>query len=97
MLTNVSGCGGDAKPGAAGQDVADTVAPVADREPLESRARFRDAAETAGVRFTYHDGQEAGHFAILEMLGGGVALFDYDADGTLDIFLPGGGRFGPDN
>jgi hypothetical protein len=41
----------------------------------------------------YRDGQEAGHFAILESLGGGVALFDCDADGDLDLYIPGGGRF----
>jgi hypothetical protein len=64
--------------------------------PIETLARFADVTEASGVKFIYRDGQEAGHFAILEMLGGGVALFDYDADGTLDIFLPGGGRYGPD-
>src|SRR5205814_7618366 len=30
---------------------------------------------------------------ILESLGGGVALIDYDGDGFLDIFIPGGGYY----
>ena len=37
------------------------------------------------------NGEEADHYAILESLGGGVGLLDYDGDGLLDIFLTGGG------
>jgi hypothetical protein len=62
----------------------------------DTLARFVDVTETSGVRFQYRDGQEAGHYAILESLGGGVALFDYDGDGALDVFLPGGGKYGPE-
>jgi hypothetical protein len=47
----------------------------------------------SGIDFTYRNGQEAGYYAILESLGGGVALFDYDGDGLLDIFVTGGGYF----
>jgi len=47
----------------------------------------------AGIDFTYRNGEEAGQFAIVESLGGGVGLFDYDGDGHLDLFLPGGGSF----
>ncbi len=58
---------------------------------------FEDVTAASGVRFTYRNGEEAGHCAILESLGGGVALIDYDGDGLLDIFLTGGGYFdGPD-
>jgi len=54
---------------------------------------FRDMTEESGIRFTYRNGQEAGHYAILESLGGGVGLIDYDGDGRLDIFVTGGGYF----
>ena len=59
-------------------------------------ARFEDVADRAGVVFTYHNGEEAGQFSILESLGGGVAVWDYDGDGTLDLFFPGGGRLTAD-
>jgi hypothetical protein len=54
---------------------------------------FRDRTADSGVRFTYRNGQEANHYAILESLGGGVALIDYDGDGLLDVFVAGGGYF----
>jgi hypothetical protein len=54
---------------------------------------FEDITCSCGVEFTYHNGEEAEHASILESLGGGVALLDYDGDGLLDIFLTGGGFF----
>ena len=54
---------------------------------------FEDATAASGVAFTYRNGEEAGEFAIIESLGGGVALVDYDGDGLLDVFLPGGGYY----
>jgi hypothetical protein len=58
---------------------------------------FEDVTAASGVTFTYRNGEEAGHFSILESLGGGVGLIDYDRDGRLDVFLTGGGYYdGPD-
>jgi hypothetical protein len=58
---------------------------------------FEDMTASSGVNHSYRCGQEAGHYAILELLGGGVGLLDYDGDGLLDIFVTGGGYFdGPD-
>jgi hypothetical protein len=65
------------------------------RSPTESpppQPWFEDVAADAGVNFTCRNGED-GRFTILESLGGGVALLDYDRDGDLDILLAGGGRF----
>ena len=52
---------------------------------------FVDAAREAGVDFVYRNGM-TGRFWFPEIMGGGVALFDYDNDGRLDIYLVQGGR-----
>ncbi|MCO6456995.1 MAG: CRTAC1 family protein [Pirellulaceae bacterium] len=59
----------------------------------QSPQLFRDVAEEAGIQFTYRNGEEADQYSILESLGGGVGLIDYDQDGLYDVFLPGGGYF----
>ncbi len=55
---------------------------------------FEDVTLGSGVEFTYRNGEEADQYSILESLGGGVGLIDFDQDGRLDVFLTGGGYFG---
>lgn len=76
--------------------VSDPSRKRADARPLQTLARFRNAAAEAHVDFMYRDGQEAGHFSILESLGGGAAQVDFDLDGLNDIYIPGGGHFTAD-
>ena len=73
------------------------VAPA--REEPAGPPLFQDVTAASGVSFTYRNGEEtADHRAILESLGGGVALLDYDGDGLLDVFVTGGGLYaGPDH
>jgi hypothetical protein len=56
-------------------------------------AMLEDVTEKSGVNFTYRNGEPAKHLAILESLGGGGALIDFDGDGLLDLFVAGGGYF----
>ncbi len=63
-------------------------------EEAKGPALFDDITKASGIDFTYRNGEDtADHFAILESLGGGVALIDYDGDGLLDVFLTGGGGY----
>jgi enediyne biosynthesis protein E4 len=54
---------------------------------------FIDAAAAAGIDFTHFNGM-SGQFYQPEMMGPGVAMFDYDNDGDLDVYLVQGGRLG---
>jgi hypothetical protein len=66
---------------------------VAPKEEPAGPALFEEITQASGVNHTYRNGEETNHLAILESLGGGVALIDYDGDGLYDIFLPGGGYY----
>jgi hypothetical protein len=75
------------------------VALAAQPDPdLQGPDLFEEVTRAAGIDWTYHNGEKGSpHLSILESLGGGVALIDYDGDGLLDILIPGGGYFdGPD-
>jgi tetratricopeptide (TPR) repeat protein len=61
-----------------------------DRKTASSRVRWRDVAESAGIRFRYANGAR-GNFALRETMGAGTATFDFDADGRIDIFFVNSG------
>jgi len=56
---------------------------------------FSDRAREAGIDFVHFNGMSGEHF-YPEIVGSGVALFDYDNDGDLDIFLVQGCMLGPE-
>jgi hypothetical protein len=60
---------------------------------LQGPDLFEEVTARSGVNYAYRNGEEKTHLAILESLGGGVALIDYDGDGLLDLFVCGGGYF----
>ena len=78
---------------AAGCSAPPAPPPPPEAEQPAGPPAYEDVTAASGVVFTYRNGEEAGHLAIIESLGGGAALLDYDGDGKLDLFLPGGGSY----
>ncbi|MFL5341282.1 MAG: CRTAC1 family protein [Gemmataceae bacterium] len=79
---------------------SNTVQPVDAPDPdLTGPDFFDDVTPRSGIDFALRNGEDVApkNMTILESLGGGIALFDYDGDGLLDVYIPGGGTFeGPD-
>ncbi len=78
---------------------SDTPATATPDPDLQGPDFFRDVTDSTGIQFTYRNGEEVKppHLSILESLGGGVAMIDFDGDGLPDLFFPGGGYYdGPD-
>ncbi len=77
---------GDAPPTASEESIIDTGRP----SPRDDDW-FADVTSASGVDSSYSTGRDAGRFTILETVGGGLGLFDYDLDGNADLFGVGGG------
>lgn len=60
-----------------------------------AKLRFVECAPEWGVEVEYRNGFESNFFTILESLGGGVGVLDYDRDGVRDLYFPRGGKFDP--
>ena len=71
------------------------------RPPATASARlpeedwFVDRAAASGLDFVHVNGM-SGRFYLPELMAPGVALFDYDNDGDLDVFLVQSGMLGSD-
>jgi hypothetical protein len=83
------------------QGVAVPKRPAQPRPPVKTniaipQVRFQDIAARAGLTARHVTGEETEKRYIIETTGSGVALFDYDHDGWLDIFLVNGTRLGGD-
>jgi hypothetical protein len=55
---------------------------------------FKDVAEQVGLKFQHYNGM-TGKFYLPEITGSGGALFDFDNDGDLDVFLVQGNTLEP--
>jgi hypothetical protein len=50
---------------------------------------LQDVTDKTGITFVHTDGS-SGRFYVMEAMTGGLALFDYDGDGWIDIYFPNG-------
>ncbi len=71
------------------KEAADEEGSAQDAPPAKPAAKdpvlFVDIATLAGLDFRHNSAPEKKY--ILESMSGGVALFDYDGDGLLDIYF----------
>jgi len=57
--------------------------------PPPAHASFTDVTEASGIVFRHENSPTTSKY-LIETMGGGVALLDYDGDGRLDVFFTNG-------
>ena len=68
------------------------------RSPQAATIKFTDVTASTGIDFTYKNDNQKMHRVIVESVGGGQGMFDFDRDGLLDLFHVGGGLYrGPED
>jgi hypothetical protein len=64
--------------------------------PASASSIFDEVAELAGLKFRHYNGM-TGKLLLPEIMGSGAALFDFDNDGDLDVFLVQGSVLEPND
>lgn len=90
----VPGCDSKTAPPSFGIPASDSSSGATQHASIDapSDLTFLDVADNLGVDWTYRNGEESGRFSIVESMGGGIGLCDFDQDGRLDIVAAGGGQ-----
>jgi enediyne biosynthesis protein E4 len=71
-----------------------TAAPAETQPEAIHGILLQDASATTGIEFVHNDGS-SGHRYLPEAMASGVALFDYDNDGLIDIYFLSGAPLFP--
>jgi len=75
-----------------GQGISQGVPPPASAKAIKCKDRLipqlQDITQKAGIRFSHNSSPDARY--IIESMGAGVLLLDYDRDGWLDIYFTNG-------
>lgn len=74
---------------------ARTSPPTGHQAPTAATVRFEDVADQVGLHFRYDNGHDpqSETTRMLESMGGGVAVLDFDLDGWPDLYLTQAGRW----
>jgi hypothetical protein len=89
----LAGCAASPGSESGGGEPRTSSAAVAASEALPPGEWFTDRAREAGIDFVHFNGM-TGKFYQPEIMAPGVALFDYDNDGDLDVYLVQGRLLG---
>lgn len=81
---------------AGGVPQAEVIPPRPPAVPVPASPAWSDATKETGLDFIHHNGM-SGQWYMPEMVGPGAALFDFDGDGDLDLFIVQGTKLAPDS
>ncbi len=79
----------DATASALAVAIPDTGTPAASPQDHASAIQLHEVTEQTGIAFQHTDGS-SGRRYVVETMSAGLATFDYDGDGLIDIYFPNG-------